>query len=732
MSTSTTRSFPSGVLLIGSCLDRLKELPDSSIDSIVTDPPYELSQDGKASAARVAAEVMFPQQARGVAKITEDDMLPFLLGKVAELGGVGVLPGEPTSMPVGAVALDDKAASRDHDVAHPDVATVRTSNGNRRDQVDAESDEHLGCFAFELADVEAGVDTLNRSGAGFLSGRLGVGLAVSPASLPGFLAGSGPVPLSNDDVRPFDDALAALVGAGAGAEELGVPHPFELGGRTTNDCSAFGTVLLLGLAKASGAKLVRAGSGARGLPSVLQPLRVRVVHGPTNRALTFDLLLHATDHRGTGFMGKAWDGSKIAYDIALWRECLRVLKPGGHLLAFGATRTYHRMTTAIEDAGFEIRDSIHWMYGSGFPKSLDVSKAIDKAAGAKREVVGTRFGVTKGTGGRYNWHTDDDDTGRTVVMDTAPATDAARTWAGWGTAMKPAHEPVVVARKPLTGTVAANVLEHGTGALNIDGCRVGNDVVATHHTTRPAGDAIVGRGAVATGELSTHTGRWPANVVFTHAADCVQVAAGSTTTTVSEQDLPDIRGGKLHAGAVRGTVTRNVASYADTPAVWECAPGCPVSELDRQSDGASRFFTVTEWDDVADAPFLYVAKPSKSERNAGTEHLGPQQKQGARPNSADSTGKFPDHDHRQTGGNNHPTVKPVALMRHLVRLVTPPNGTVLDPFLGSGTTAVAAVLEGFRWVGCEMTADYLPIIEGRVTWAGEQLAGEQLELFTPR
>jgi SAM-dependent methyltransferase len=175
-----------------------------------------------------------------------------------------------------------------------------------------------------------------------------------------------------------------------------------------------------------------------------------------------------------GFMGKSWDSTGVAYDIKVWQECLRVLKPGGHLLAFGGSRTYHRLACAIEDAGFQIRDQIMWVYGSGFPKSLNISKAIDKAVGAEREVIGTRRGVVKGTGGRYNWHTDSEDTGQTIISDTIPTTAEAKEWEGWGTALKPAHEPIVMARKPLDGTVANNVLTHGVGGINIDGSRVGS------------------------------------------------------------------------------------------------------------------------------------------------------------------------------------------------------------------------------------------------------------------
>jgi DNA modification methylase len=329
-----------------------------------------------------------------------------------------------------------------------------------------------------------------------------------------------------------------------------------------------------------------------------------------------------------GFMGKAWDASGIAYSVAVWSEVLRVLKPGGHLLAFGGTRTYHRMACAIEDAGFEIRDSIHWLYGSGFPKSLDVSKAIDKAAGAKREVIGTasNFGASKAKDGKNAFG---DYAGQFDI--TAPATAEASRWEGWGTALKPAHEPVVVARKPLVGTVAANVLAHGTGALNIDGCRVGAEGGTTGCTAGPSG-GIFGDGLNgAFGRVVDGLGRWPANVVLD--PDAAAVLDGQAAT-----------------------------------------------------EDPSRFFTVAGFTDDDLTSFRYVVKPDKAERNVA-------------------------------GQNIHPTVKPLDLMRWLVRLVTPPGGTVLDPFAGSGTTLAAGLLEGFTVVGIELTDDYLPIIEGRCQWA---------------
>jgi site-specific DNA-methyltransferase (adenine-specific) len=320
-------------------------------------------------------------------------------------------------------------------------------------------------------------------------------------------------------------------------------------------------------------------------------------------------------------MGKAWDTHTPrgfqAWCEAWGKEALRVLKPGGHLLAFGGTRTYHRLTSGIEDAGFEIRDSLHWLYGSGFPKSLDVSKAIDKAGGAERERIPYTGGFQPGASQAVNADLGARYAGTRQV--TAPATEHAKTWKGWGTALKPAHEPIVLARKPLQGTVAANVLQYGTGALNVDGCRVG----AESRTYRPAGTTrsasmvrVPAEKVGVSGEEVTVSGRWPANVLL---------------------------------------------------------DGEAAGILDEQSDGASRFFPV----------FKYQAKAGKRERP-------------------------------EVDGVKHPTVKPVELMRWLVRLVTPPGGLVLDPFAGSGATLEAAQLEGMRAIGIELTAEYLPLIEQRL------------------
>jgi DNA modification methylase len=390
---------------------------------------------------------------------------------------------------------------------------------------------------------------------------------------------------------------------------------------------------------------------------------------------------------GLSFMGKKWDYDVPAVEI--WAECLRVLKPGGHLLAFAGTRTQHRMAVRIEDAGFEIRDMIAWVYGSGFPKSLDVSKAIDKAAGAEREVVAWTKGGASNSLDRRNFEQGKRSIDYAPGLDipvTAPATEAARQWQGWGTALKPSLEPITVARKPLAGTVASNVLEHGTGALNIEACRVGDEVrVAAFTSLSPchgnalgaAGTAEARRGTQ--GEPKTYAGRWPANLIHDGSDEvvaCFPANAGASAPVKGTEVS------RASAGRVTGERDRVPGAFhADT-------------------GSAARFF--------------YTAKAAKSDRDDGLDLRLPARRQGARPGSPDETGKFPDHDHRERTGNFHPTVKPTDLMRYLCRLVTPPGGTVLDPFMGSGSTGRAALLEGFRFIGIEREAQYLEIARARV------------------
>lgn len=432
---------------------------------------------------------------------------------------------------------------------------------------------------------------------------------------------------------------------------------------------------------------------------------------------------------GLAFMGKRWDYDVPAIEV--WSECLRILKPGGHLLAFAGTRTQHRMAVRIEDAGFEIRDMIAWVYGSGFPKSLDVSKAIDKRGGsipwqaefaehlraikpaglraadinahitngsksnfwghfidtkcqpllptleqyrklrellpidpvwdhhflpeAEREVVGQ-----KRTGDPVAWYAQSD-RGDGVVDITAPATPKAQQWQGWGTALKPALEPITVARKPFPGTVAANVLEHGTGALNVDGCRVDGvkGIPASPRNNANGGDSggVYGRyepPSTDTAGWDAHAGRWPANLIHDGSDDVIAL-------------FPN------EAGAAAPVYVRNTDKFRNSYGTFAGNVDEKGSTFHNDVGSAARFF--------------YCAKASRFERD---------------------------------DENLHPTVKPIDLMRYLCRLVTPPGGLVLDPFMGSGTTGIAARLEGFRFAGIEREPEYLRIAAARLKRATAQ------------
>jgi DNA modification methylase len=380
-----------------------------------------------------------------------------------------------------------------------------------------------------------------------------------------------------------------------------------------------------------------------------------------------------------GFMGKSWDASGIAFNIEVWQEALRVLKPGGHLLAFSGSRTYHRMTVAIEDAGFEIRDQIQWIYGSGFPKSLDVSKAIDKQEGIWRGRAGA---VTTENGSMSGANFE-----RTPKE--PPVTEFAKQWQGWGTALKPAHEPIVLARKPLIGTVAANVLTHGTGGLNIDGSRVGTEVLPE----QKAGQSQIGtfeRDNMVTPE---RTGRWPANVIHDGSDEVVAL-------------FPDT--GKSTGGRIGKKTMGDVTNV-------------PAGEYQAGDPGYG--------DSGSAARFFYCAKASKRDRNEGLDGFDIVSAAEMVNRVEDSAGmQKPRAGAGRTSGaaNHHPTVKPTDLMRYLCRLVTPPAGIVLDPFMGSGSTGKAAMLEGFDFIGIDQSAEYVAIAQARIEHAViQQMAGDK-------
>lgn len=362
-----------------------------------------------------------------------------------------------------------------------------------------------------------------------------------------------------------------------------------------------------------------------------------------------------------GFMGKKWDSTGISYNVDLWKECLRVLKPGGHLLSFGGTRTYHRMTCAIEDAGFEIRDQIQWLYGSGFPKSHDISKAIDKKFGAEREVVGKRVHPTLKNepnvkAKAYHVETLDSDKSMESWDITAPATNEAKQWEGWGTALKPANEPIVMARKPLSEkTIVDNVLKWSTGGINIDESRIDfseNDdprVGKGYSHNAKAGLENGSKKDNARGEdqqLHNDKGRFPANVILDEEAG----------------KILDQQSGVLKSGT--NCIRTKVGSFVEHGGLGKAGD---VQVTYGDSGGASRFF--------------YCAKASKKEK-----------------------GKF----------NNHPTVKPIKLMDYLVTLITPENGIVLDPFTGSGSTLVASKNKNYKYIGFEQNPEYIKIANLRL------------------
>jgi site-specific DNA-methyltransferase (adenine-specific) len=402
---------------------------------------------------------------------------------------------------------------------------------------------------------------------------------------------------------------------------------------------------------------------------------IRVLHGdcllllPTLEADSIDAVVtdppyhlqtynHNGEQAGTGFMGEHWDGGDIAHRVETWAAVWRVMKPGAWLVAFGGTRTAHRMTCAIEDAGFEIRDTICWLYGDGWPKSHDISKAIDKAAGVERKVVlpvRARGGGTellnkknKATGYRPAGY----QKGENVLDVTLPATPAAAQWYGWGTALKPGHEPIILARKPLIGTVAANVLAHGTGGINVDACRIEVEDRAAYaanasgdrgHADNRSRDMGFAMGCGKANDI----GRWPANVVH-DGSDEVMAAFAAF-------------GERGASAPVMGTEP-SAASNGDVTGPRNRVPGA----FHADTGTAARFF--------------YCAKAGADDRM----------------------------------GSKHPTIKPLALMDWLVKLVTPPKGTVLDPFAGSGSTLLAADRLRFNAIGIEQSDKYVADIKRRL------------------
>lgn len=394
-----------------------------------------------------------------------------------------------------------------------------------------------------------------------------------------------------------------------------------------------------------------------------------------------------------GFMGKVWDNTGIAYNPQVWQQVFRVLKPGGYLLSFGGTRTYHRMAIAIENAGFEIRDMVEWVYGSGFPKSLNIGKAVDKLQGNKREkiIVPSKSGnsIRRGKGEQGSTYGDAHGGFTDIAKGTSP-------WEGWGTALKPAHEPICMARKPLSEkTVAENVLKHGTGGINIDGSRVEykseSDKNGAKWGNQTGNINDYGKGVGSMGGkdiLANNFGRFPANLIH----DGSEEVMGMFPETKPSKKRPPT--GKPLFSTQGNAVVWNKNSVMDT------------TERGINDSGGSA------------ARFFYCAKASKEERNRGCEDKEEKRDADRENDSMALSNRL----HNKTNlKNNHPTVKPIALMKYLINLVTPPNGTVLDPFMGSGSTGVAAKDNGFNFIGIELNKDYIEIAQKRIESVADKL-----------
>lgn len=427
-----------------------------------------------------------------------------------------------------------------------------------------------------------------------------------------------------------------------------------------------------------------------------------------------------------GFMGKSWDSTGIANNVEVWKSCLRVLKPGGYLLSFGGTRTYHRMACAIEDAGFEIRDMIEWIYGSGFPKSLDISKAIDKMAGAERIISDIKYefpdGLKRNSQNDKGTNQCNRNSGEPIDKNyiiTLPSTPSAIQWQGWGTALKPAHEIICMARKPLSEkTVAENVLKYGTGGINIDECRVKFDSEneinlrpnAINHKFGNRNDeshlgkmrSDMGNNGADKRDLGFHNsqGRFPANLIHDG----------------SDEVMAEFEKYGTHPRGNIKPETRNKSN-----GIWDTWGVGITKEANRGDSGTP-------------ARFFYCAKSSKSERDMGCEELEEKTTGHNTAMKCNLCGKWTcsgtdpcmcPRELRQEvwikSKNNHPTVKPIKLMEYLIKLVTTENAIVLDPFAGSGSTLIACRNLGRNYIGIEKEADYMEIANKRIEDFTKQL-----------
>lgn len=676
-------------LVNGDCREVMAAMEENSVDSIVCDPPYGLSDNTGDSVGKIVSDVVFPCLADFYAKRCCNGELPFPSDSVSLLDFVNRAIREEAgvAVPEGTVNFEGDLALGEIKIEAAGESTISIAHGVLGDG--GQSDRFQIGLNFMLqprASLNAPLgDCLRGSYRELGLGRLGVLVVISEGSqflgLLSSLAPPGPS-FIRDLIRGQHDALGKAESTTGvmtcRGTELTAMFAFDLRNRTLEILPAGSTNKEGTSCELITTECVRTGARTSGLPPEFEATQFRIIGGVANGAVNF--LFHKSivsyfkkDRKG--FMGKAWDHG--APGTEFWVEALRVAKPGAHLLAFGGDRTHHRLMVAIEDAGWEIRTCIYWAYGSGWPKSLDVSKAIDKAAGVEREKVPVGAPVKRMIPGADQNSTGSwiKDNGREYQPGVEiPATDATKQWQGWGTALKPAVEIIVMARRPLSeSTVAANVLKHGTGTLNIDGCRVPVDVAADasqmrtmqrgQRTDDTSGQVWgTNKNGGDTPQVVRPEGRWPATLIH-DGSDEVLACFPDSKGQLAAAKI----GGEAHKNGIIGAMERQ-----------------PISPEPRNDTGSA-------------ARFFYCAKASKSDREEG---LKPKQVKAEHIQGDLYIGGS------EVRKNNHPTVKPTALMRYLCRLVTPPGGLVLDPFMGSGSTGKAALQEGFRFVGIELDEEH--------------------------
>jgi site-specific DNA-methyltransferase (adenine-specific) len=640
----------------GDCLEVMATLPDGCADSIVTDPPYGLSGGSSKSIADRLGDIVF------------DVMLPDLYNANVSLGRLGEFCGPLDSITFldfmnGAIGEETRVAVPEsavdfqsrivvkQEVENCGECSVGGTDWNLAPESNSLPSEFCCDFIFQPRYNRDAPISYSRSG---LFRQLGPGrfcvtiVIARNSQFARFLSSLCPCGegFLADVIRFCNDAESfplrtsgIMTSRGA---ELRAVLSFDLRSATLELLPADGTRESCFSFQILPAQPVRARAGAGGLPAKFKARSFGLVGNSANRTLTFHFhkeILTAMQFTRKGFMGKEWDGEVPSVDI--WREVYRVLKPGGHLLAFAGTRTQHRMALNIEEAGFELRDICAWIYGSGFPKSLNLD-------------------------GEYE---------------------------GWGTALKPAMELITIARKPFSGTVLENVQTYGTGALNIDGCRIETDARPLRIKTQALpSDGVYGEGLNGSrADGNTNLGRWPANVIHDGSAE---VLAGFPETMPAK-------------AAMRGIAQRHDVV---SPLTARPKEGTDSMRGHNDSGGSA-------------ARFFYCAKADKADRDEGLQGFTPLE---ARPLGI-SNWEGQTNGSGQTMGpssprrNHHPTVKPCDLMRYLCRLVTPTGGTVFDPFMGSGSTGKAAMLEGFNFIGIEREAEYIDIARARIEAAAAQL-----------